>query len=317
MSAWHSVTGTENKEELIMLSTAHHTRRGFTLIELLVVIAIIAILAAILFPVFAKVREKARQTTCLSNLKQIGLAFTQYNQDNDESFPFGSFYGTLGQGWAGTIYPYVKSTGAFKCPDDSTGIQKNGNVISYPVSYSANLNFLRTDGSSADSRIGGLAISTLASPSKTVLLCEVKGIFGPITDIGEANGFANVVSSVTNVNPDALTFPFRGLGNTYSPGGNLMTGCLNGTDCSSRVRFPPYGEGFDSIVGLHTDGSNYLMCDCHAKWYRGARVSSGYVASAEDCNYNGTPALPDCPSVSDGMAAGTANSKFAVTFSTR
>jgi len=64
------------------------TKRGFTLIELLVVIAIIAILAAILFPVFAKVREKARQTSCLSNEKQLGLAITQYVQDYDEKLPW-------------------------------------------------------------------------------------------------------------------------------------------------------------------------------------------------------------------------------------
>ncbi len=64
-------------------------KRGFTLIELLVVIAIIAILAAILFPVFAKAREKARQTSCLSNLRQIGTAILSYAQDNDEQYPFG------------------------------------------------------------------------------------------------------------------------------------------------------------------------------------------------------------------------------------
>ena len=66
-------------------------KRGFTLIELLVVIAIIAILAAILFPVFAKAREKARQTSCLSNLRQIGTAILSYAQDNDEQFPIGDY----------------------------------------------------------------------------------------------------------------------------------------------------------------------------------------------------------------------------------
>ena len=95
-------------------------RRGFTLIELLVVIAIIAILAAILFPVFAKAREKARQITCASNEKQLGLGVLQYTQDNDERLPCGNVNGgALGNfpdGWAGQIYPYVKSTGVYKCP---------------------------------------------------------------------------------------------------------------------------------------------------------------------------------------------------------
>jgi len=85
-------------------------KSGFTLIELLVVIAIIAILAAILFPVFAKAREKARQTTCTSNEKQLGLAFAQYNQDYDENYPVGiTTNGHPGSAWAGRIYPYVKS----------------------------------------------------------------------------------------------------------------------------------------------------------------------------------------------------------------
>src|SRR5882757_4911358 len=99
--------------------------KGFTLIELLVVIAIIAILAAILFPVFAKVREKARQTTCTSNLKQLGLGFMQYAQDNDEKFPGSDWYGMK---WAGHIYPYVKSTGVFHCPDDPAGTAINAGV---------------------------------------------------------------------------------------------------------------------------------------------------------------------------------------------
>jgi len=98
---------------------------AFTLIELLVVIAIIAILAAILFPVFAKVREKARQTSCLSNEKQIGLGLLQYVQDNDETLTkafYGPFDWSQADGsrykWEDAVYPYVKSDAVFNCPDD-------------------------------------------------------------------------------------------------------------------------------------------------------------------------------------------------------
>src|SRR5471032_1907295 len=98
--------------------------KAFTLIELLVVIAIIAILAAILFPVFAKAREKARQSTCASNEKQLGLAILQYVQDYDELYPglnnLNGFGGSnyiavsLGSGaWGNQIYPYVKSKSIF------------------------------------------------------------------------------------------------------------------------------------------------------------------------------------------------------------
>jgi prepilin-type N-terminal cleavage/methylation domain-containing protein/prepilin-type processing-associated H-X9-DG protein len=105
-------------------------RSGFTLIELLVVIAIIAILAAILFPVFAQAREKARIATCTSNLKQFALAILQYDQDYDECMPIGFkaayLYGPLTAQLAGVpqqgvheeIMPYVKSEGVFLCPDD-------------------------------------------------------------------------------------------------------------------------------------------------------------------------------------------------------
>lgn len=99
----------------------YKNKSGFTLIELLVVIAIIAILAAILFPVFAKAREKARQIACLSNEKQIGLALLQYTQDNDEFFP--SRYGQTDPNghqwsWKDEVYPYIKSIAVFKCPSN-------------------------------------------------------------------------------------------------------------------------------------------------------------------------------------------------------
>ncbi len=98
------------------------TRSAFTLIELLVVIAIIAILAAILFPVFARARENARRSSCQSNLKQISLGVMQYIQDYDEKFP--KTTGLVGgaDGWANQIQPYIKSIQVLQCPSDSGAI---------------------------------------------------------------------------------------------------------------------------------------------------------------------------------------------------
>jgi prepilin-type N-terminal cleavage/methylation domain-containing protein/prepilin-type processing-associated H-X9-DG protein len=91
-------------------------RRAFTLIELLVVIAIIAILAAILFPVFAQAREKARQISCLSNTKQLSLGIHQYAQDYDDLLPVGGYNAQLRGRWQWQIYPYVKNQAVFSCP---------------------------------------------------------------------------------------------------------------------------------------------------------------------------------------------------------
>jgi len=105
--------------------------RGFTLIELLVVIAIIAILAAILFPVFAQAREKARQSACLSNLKQIGTGLMMYVQDYDEAYPcnwYGGLWPTTPDGkqykWMDAVSPYVKNEQVFTCPSDGSNRRK-------------------------------------------------------------------------------------------------------------------------------------------------------------------------------------------------
>ncbi len=108
------------------INTAKPANRAFTLIELLVVIAIIAILAAILFPVFAQAREKARQAACQSNMKQIGLGFSQYSQDYDETYPFTYGFSGVIQSWDLAIKPYMGQNvkqgvepGVFRCPTDS------------------------------------------------------------------------------------------------------------------------------------------------------------------------------------------------------
>jgi prepilin-type N-terminal cleavage/methylation domain-containing protein/prepilin-type processing-associated H-X9-DG protein len=99
---------------------------GFTLIELLVVIAIIAILASILFPVFGRARENARRSSCMSNMKQIGLGVMQYVQDYDGFFPYVRILSTPKMNWGQQIYPYVKSTQIFMCPSNPQNTYGNG-----------------------------------------------------------------------------------------------------------------------------------------------------------------------------------------------
>jgi len=114
------------------------TRHGFTLIELLVVIAIIAILAAILFPVFARAREKARQTSCQSNLKQIGLSIQMYMGDYDDTVMPARLGGTpTDVDWTALIQPYVHNDQIFVCPSDSDPVASAA-TNGYPKSYGLN-----------------------------------------------------------------------------------------------------------------------------------------------------------------------------------
>ncbi|MES2463136.1 MAG: prepilin-type N-terminal cleavage/methylation domain-containing protein, partial [Armatimonadota bacterium] len=116
--------------------TSRHS--GFTLIELLVVIAIIAILAAILFPVFAQAREKARQTSCLSNGKQLGLGISMYQQDYDETLPLAGWVNLpaaapTNSRWPKIIYSYVKNGGVFVCPSQTNEKYSGGDTRFVPL----------------------------------------------------------------------------------------------------------------------------------------------------------------------------------------
>ena len=112
------------------------TGRGFTLIELLVVIAIIALLAAILFPVFARARENARKTSCQNNLKQLGVGFAQYTQDFDEcTLPIRVNGTNAAFVWTECVYPYVKNKQVFVCPSAT------GSTLSYTYNFNVGTNF--------------------------------------------------------------------------------------------------------------------------------------------------------------------------------
>ncbi len=156
-------------------------RAGFTLIELLVVIAIIAILAAILFPVFARAREKARQSSCLSNLKQIATAEMMYQQDYDERT--GCYCDTIGasstarMSWCDMLTPYVKNSQVFVCPSSPLRWRTvYGPGVARAGSYGCNITSVGTATVGSFTYLYGYrSVSQLQFPAETLLFTECDG----------------------------------------------------------------------------------------------------------------------------------------------
>ncbi len=155
-------------------------RSGFTLIELLVVIAIIAILAAILFPVFARARENARRSSCQSNLKQIGLGVIQYTQDYDEKYPLGAYAGGTGTpSWRQYVQAYIKSAQVFSCPSNTdNAVIRDVARDGYPAitdSYAGNV---RLFGIPAGWAAGAQSLASVESPASKIMVTESKNQIG-------------------------------------------------------------------------------------------------------------------------------------------
>lgn len=224
--------------------------KGFTLIELLVVIAIIAILAAILFPVFARVRENARRTSCLSNLKQIGLGFMMYIQDYDEHFPANYAYpgGAPYLTYAAAVASYINNKQVWVCPSQTSTLVM-GSTFAYPpfsatdpaVSYYFNFYIGGNDVASTNS-YHRLSQADIPSSSDVFLLWEM--------------------------DPSRLGANFAG--DTTK---NAERPCNPGSPCITK-------EDYYAGTGLHLDGDIYAYADGHAKWL--ARKSVPYYAGLTD-----------------------------------
>jgi len=247
---------------------------GFTLIELLVVIAIISVLAAILFPVFAKVREKARQISCASNMKQLGLAFVQYSDDYDGSYPVGP--GHRGGGWAGAIYPYVKSVGVYNCPDDPTGPDPNF-PTRVPVSYGYNLDIAETIqygyGAQLISGCSGVD-GQVQYPSQTILLFELIGSRAIVTDPEEGGS----TRDRTSVSGDGFNLLSYDSTNAERSSNSASVGGAAGNTQYATGYVVGWSNTFQDAqwqaTGRHTGGANYLLDDSHVKYYNPGFVSN-------------------------------------------
>lgn len=231
-------------------------RRAFTLIELLVVISIISILAAILFPVFARARENARRTSCLSNQRQIGLGIMQYVQDYDETYPSTQRYTNAAETgttfWYWDIEPYIKDFQIFRCPSSTQGYG--------PAAASYDWNRVVDGIKHPYVRAGNYGASQLLMRVRNATnypYVKMSAVVAPATT------YMIMDSGSFQIYPTLATAP----GSTYEylPG----MGALGVPAGASVGR---YGDDFQR--GRHFGGINVIFADGHAKWLKAETIHS-------------------------------------------
>lgn len=255
-----------------------HVRRAFTLIELLVVIAIIALLAAILFPVFAQAREKARQTQCMSNLRQIGLGVLQYAQDNEESIVHTELGGDVDDAheyyWGDMLEPYLKNTQILACPDALHPLAFKPAPLPYTQqwSYAYGVNDI-VDNSLACTAdvddpacrhigVAGQNLAAVTVPAATILICD--SVPAP-AEVNDGNG-SNTEQGLNHARHEI----------------NWQWGHRSPAALASD------GKSQDGFA-RHTGGFEMVMADGHARW-RARPVRNGlYSGGTRDTEWLAAP----------------------------
>jgi len=252
-------------------------RNGFTLIELLVVITIISILAAILFPVFARARENARKAACMSNLKQIGLGMMMYIQDFDETFPVSwqSWVSTDQMYWYQIIDPYIKNKQVFVCPTAGQ-IVKNDGTVQFSGGYGYNISGTWREGASGPkgNGFGYRNQGAWYTPSGT----------GPVK-LSEVDEPSNTIQIT-----DPASF---GYGNN----GLIAVGYVNDKKYMPVLhggKVGPFADGESATAPPLEGGGNYLFADGHVKWMAASKTFCNVMWDVDKTMALASPTSQSC-----------------------